>query len=315
MIDVSVIVACYNSDWEKEKRTLCSIINQRNISYEIIIADDGSTVNNKDKIFDFFCMHKEVTHSLLLNERNNGTVSNLLSAIEISKGEYVKFISPGDCLYDSFTLYEWVSYMKKNGISVSFGMPVYYAIENNKINIIKPIAPKSLFYYLKNNYNNARKKYLIYDNTVGATFLSSRDITLHYLKLIENRIKYCEDFAYLLMLFDSVEIGYISRNVIWYEYGSGISSDGNKNHKEKLRNDYIEYLKIILSQRPKSFFEYRLQNMYKVELSGLPIFARRVLKLLCVPEYFVYRFVDKLFPVKIIDDTDVEYFNKIVKER
>ena len=42
VIDMSVIVVTYNSEWEKIKITLNSILRQKNISLQIIVADDGS---------------------------------------------------------------------------------------------------------------------------------------------------------------------------------------------------------------------------------------------------------------------------------
>ena len=51
---VSVIVCTYNSKWEKLKSTLLSILSQRDISFEIIIADDGSEIQCLDRAKKYF---------------------------------------------------------------------------------------------------------------------------------------------------------------------------------------------------------------------------------------------------------------------
>ena len=50
VIDMSVIVVTYNSEWEKIKITLNSILRQKNISLQIIVADDGSENIFSEKI-------------------------------------------------------------------------------------------------------------------------------------------------------------------------------------------------------------------------------------------------------------------------
>ena len=42
MIDVSVVLVTYNSEWEKVRITLLSILKQKNVSMQIVIDDDGS---------------------------------------------------------------------------------------------------------------------------------------------------------------------------------------------------------------------------------------------------------------------------------
>ena len=39
--DFGVVVCCYNPDFEKLKKTIISIVNQKDVSFEIIISDDG----------------------------------------------------------------------------------------------------------------------------------------------------------------------------------------------------------------------------------------------------------------------------------
>ena len=52
--DVSIIVIMYNPAWDKLLRTLNSILDQRNVRYEIIICDDGSREQFNQELISFF---------------------------------------------------------------------------------------------------------------------------------------------------------------------------------------------------------------------------------------------------------------------
>lgn len=41
---VSFVVCTYNSKWEKLNSTLFALLAQKDISYEIVVADDGSEI-------------------------------------------------------------------------------------------------------------------------------------------------------------------------------------------------------------------------------------------------------------------------------
>ena len=102
--DFSVIVCCYNSDYEKLKKTLISISKQKNVSYEIIISDDGSKDRAIEQIKAWVDEHNisNVRYNFL--PENIGTVRNILSAVKVAQGKYVKTISPGDYLFDEYSL-------------------------------------------------------------------------------------------------------------------------------------------------------------------------------------------------------------------
>ena len=49
-IIVSVLLVTYNADWNKLKQTIESIIAQKDVSFELIIADDGSKIRWDEQI-------------------------------------------------------------------------------------------------------------------------------------------------------------------------------------------------------------------------------------------------------------------------
>ena len=105
-IDVSVIVACYNPDIVKLKKTINSILNQVGVSYEIIIADDGSEFEYKSEIEKWFKENQVKNYKLSFLPENQGTIKNIYFALSYCSGEYVKTISPGDLLISEHIICE-----------------------------------------------------------------------------------------------------------------------------------------------------------------------------------------------------------------
>lgn len=80
--EISVVVIQYNPIWEKLMYTLQSILQQTEIRYEIVIADDGSRDKYFDKTIDFFKEKKFCDYQIVDNTKNQGTVKNVLSGLK-----------------------------------------------------------------------------------------------------------------------------------------------------------------------------------------------------------------------------------------
>ena len=89
-IKVSILLLTYNSDWERVRLTLQGIMKQDYRNYEILVADDGSKDNLKEKFIAYFAEQGFDRYQLILNEENHGTVKNILSGLEKASGYYVK---------------------------------------------------------------------------------------------------------------------------------------------------------------------------------------------------------------------------------
>ena len=132
---ISIIVCQFNPQRTKLVRTLNSIVAQKNVDFEIIIADDGS--DNYDEMFyrDYFSSHSFCNYRFSRLIKNGGTVNNLLCALELAHGDYVYCISPGDLLYDETTLSDLLAFIKKKGSEIVFGDAVKYSIDQNTISL------------------------------------------------------------------------------------------------------------------------------------------------------------------------------------
>ena len=90
-VDVSIVIPAYNEE-ERIGPTLDSIVRyfrNRNLSFEIIVVDDGSVDRTKDisglKL-------TEIEHQILINSSNHGKGFSVRRGILSSKGKHILFV-------------------------------------------------------------------------------------------------------------------------------------------------------------------------------------------------------------------------------
>lgn len=237
-IDISVLVVTYNSDWIKLKNTLHSILIQKDVKFEIIISDDGSVDNHFDKIKSYFKEKSFENYELIVGKTNQGTVKNLIKGLVKVQGKYVKDISPGDLLYDENTLRFIVEETKKSEEILYFGKAVYYSFENGNLQFYNVRNPQNINIYKNKQNKKIQRNYLLrQDYILGASFVVQTRIFLDYLLKIENYVIYAEDCAFICMIADGIFPSYMDNDIIWYEYGSGISTSKESSWNKKILAD------------------------------------------------------------------------------
>lgn len=279
--DVSAIVVAYNSTWEAEAATLDSILMQRDVRFEIIVADDGSKNNNFDLVSDYFKKHNFTDFKLVDNKINRGTVYNVYSALSIAKGKYVKTISPGDMFYKNDTLKKWLAFMHTYDIEWSFSDVIPYKnVDGAIVPIVTNISPNNISLYKKGSQKDVRWQYFVLsDWPVGASMMCLRTLQLKYIEEILNKVIYMEDNIWRLMMFDGIVGKYFSAYTVLYEYGSGISTSKNKNWEERLRNDWKNADKILTNRKGLDNFQLEmLKAYYNTKGRFKKIFVRGKLK-------------------------------------
>lgn len=267
---VTVVVASYHPEYEKLRRTIVSILTQKDICLEIIVADDGSEKNFFQALEQLFEQYHFNQYRLLSSPKNMGTCLNIERGVAIASGKYIKTISPGDYLCDEYVLKEWASFMEAGHMDVSFGNAVYYTETNGTFTILKKkqLPQRTDIYEVKRF--QSKPAFLNYcflsDAIVGALFLATKAILLKYLRFIIHKVVYAEDNIYRIMLADNVKILYFDRPVICYEYGTGISTSGDSQWANIIRN------------------EYRITNDIICEhLDGKTLFSKKAVILLKMP--------------------------------
>lgn len=320
--DVSIIVLIYNPKLEKVKSTLFSAISQKNTTFEIIVTDDGSSKDYFDEIEDFFKRNKFFNYKLIKNKTNIGTVNNFYNALKKARGEYIFATSPGDMLYDDNTLMDLYEFSKGKSLEICFGDAVYYSNEDNNLQILK-------------QYNNAPLRNEIFDEDkslifqkigffsgnyiLGASFFRKKEAAIKYIGAIKNVCKYVEDnTSTAFALANNVRIYHLKRYVVWYEYGTGVSTSKNLEWENLLKRDFEESFKKLYESYSNDliiknvYYKNKIKNKILKSLYSLYI-------LLTNPKFFVnakkIKFIKKsIIPLHEFDENILKNYIKIGSE-
>lgn len=263
MIEVSVVVVTYNPNINNLLNTLKSIVMQQGVTFEIVIADDGSKTFDKQRVETWFKENNFSDYQIILNPENQGTMKNSSSGWNLAKGKYIKQLSPGDYLYNSHTLEKAVSFMETHEYELCFGLAASYVLNDQKIKIINRQNPIDLYPYYSNDKKLIKYNYLVKkDYANGMSFIGNRNLMLKYSELLINKVKYAEDCTYILMIANDVSIGFLMDYMIWYEFGTGISTDKNDFWKKRIADDNYACFKLLGEMRPEYKFIYNSFYMY-----------------------------------------------------
>lgn len=250
--DVSVLIVSYQPDLEQLKKTVISAIRQKNVIHQIVIADDGSANNYFEEIREVFKKEHFDGYILVPSDTNNGTCHNIYYGLRACTGTYVKTIAPGDYLFDESTLFYWLQQIKTHSADVCFGDTLYYRKnQNQSIQVLQQKRqPQNVNIYSSERFSKFDRvlNYIfLKDVVVGASFLTKKDVMEKYMKLINGKIKYAEDMIYRIMLIEGVDFCYYPSPVVWYEYGTGISTSGSEKWNDIINKERIECNEIIKS--------------------------------------------------------------------
>ena len=264
--EVSLLVIQYNASFSRIKKTLESILHQEKIHYEIIITDDGSKNNYADEIKELFNNYCFTDYKLVMNPINRGTVSNYNSGLAVVEGEYIKCISPGDCLYDNSTLKGWVDFIRSSGKEWSFSDAVYYdADTGNKVSSLA--HPQIIEPFISGKEKDMRWNYLVLrDIALGAAMISSAKIQRVYCERIEKAgVVFAEDNMWRLMMFDGVVPAFYSKPTILYEFGHGISTGSDMIWRQRLAADWEKTDDIMKRVENPDGFQKKILKHMKAE--------------------------------------------------
>ena len=238
--DVSVVVLTYNFDYAKLFCTLKSVISQKGLKFEVIVSDDASDDFNEEKIKEWFHNNNFSDYKIVTRCKNQGTVGNLNDALFLCRAKYVKLISPGDLLYDVNTLKKLLDFSENNQCGICFGDCIYYSVDNNAVQIYPKLHyPKRLGIYKKNKSSRLIFNFLVLQDVILApAYFISKDILIKYISIIHGKIKYREDVIYFLMVADGIKFFYVNTPVVWYEYGTGVSTSKSEKWRKLLEQDF-----------------------------------------------------------------------------
>ena len=229
---VSIIVLSYKN-LQYINETIDSILYQDYENIEVIIGDDGTNKFNIEFYKNYIDKRKfkNIKNVVIYtNEKNLGTVKNANKAINLSTGEYIKFIAADDVLNKEDVISKMVTHINKNH-SMLLTTNVLWCDE--KMNELK-IAPKviskhqTILNILKNPQLSYRK--LAQGNDIPAPgVMFKRDIFEKYGLFDEDYIL-IEDWPMWLKLSRyKMNFDYLDIVSVKYRVGTGVSTSTNPN--------------------------------------------------------------------------------------
>lgn len=310
----SIIVLTYNADWKKFRATIMSILHQSSSDFEIIFADDGSSIKWHKEITALIDSVGSFDYSFVDSEKNEGTVQNLYNAVKCAKGNFIKPISPGDFLYGKNTLSDWCNFMDKKNADVYFGDAIYYNFSEGEAVILKgKNAPANLKLYKEpQKYKKLFIDYLLAnDGILGASIVAKKEVLESYLEEMIGKVKYAEDYMIRMLIFEKKEIIHYSEPVIWYEYGTGISTCVNSKWEKLLHNDFDAINELILQHEAKSKLGEKYQKYLSLKSGKI---SRKVLKILMFPSTVYWRCKRMFLPDYTRTEGNVNYLNRLIND-
>lgn len=127
---ISVVIPCYNSESTIEM-TLDSVANQIYKDFEIILVDDGSSDNTKQRIEAFF-KNKNIAYKYIY-QTNRGVSAARNRGIREAQGEYIAFLDSDDMWHPQKL--EMVSNILSNNSIYILGHG--YTLDNNFSKVYK----------------------------------------------------------------------------------------------------------------------------------------------------------------------------------
>ncbi|MCD8045509.1 MAG: glycosyltransferase [Clostridiales bacterium] len=245
-MDFSVIVLTYKAAMDQLKRTLGSIIKQRDIEYEIIVCDDGSAENHFEEVRLLLDRHGVSNYRLLGSESNQGTVRNILKGLTVAEGKYAKLIGAGDLLYHDHILRDIRDFMEEQQAPCCFGLMRGYHMVGDGMEFKLHDSPRDIRAYReKDTRRIARNLMLCEDWVSGAGIFAQTDYYRKYISMLEGHVRFCEDWSSTLSAVDGVFPEFYDQYVVWYEVGDGISTSANAEFRQKLAEDNRQFWKLF----------------------------------------------------------------------
>ncbi len=266
MKEFSVIVLCYNSERKALYRTLASVLNQKNIDMEIILADDASSNHCVQEGIEYLNSKQYSSYKIKKHNKNVGTVQNILDALALAEGEYVKCIGAGDMLYGESTLQQVYAFMQKTGCTMCFGKMQAYHEKESRIEKLPFFVPADIKSHQKGNLRRIQTNIIQHHGWIaGASMFYHTDKFMTYLPTLLGTVRYCEDLLQIILLINDEPIAYMDSGLMYYEIGSGISTNTGSGNSARMQGDHDRFWALLQKQYPANGLIQKGSKMHRLE--------------------------------------------------
>jgi glycosyltransferase involved in cell wall biosynthesis len=93
-VKISVLMAVYNTDFSYIKRAIDSVLNQDFQDFELIIIDDGSTINNRESLLQY--AEQFENKIIYIRHSNRGQSESINRGVLNSIGEFITILDSDD---------------------------------------------------------------------------------------------------------------------------------------------------------------------------------------------------------------------------
>ena len=297
---VSICVPTYNGD-KYLLECLESCVNQSFKDYEIIICDDASSDNTISIIESYAVKNSFIKFTK--NEKKLGLVGNWNKCLELSSGDWIKFVFQDDVI--TFNCLE------KFQNSIEDGIELIVCKRNFKLDKIATDDEKD--YYLRrvktlentgsfvSNLFTPKVISKIAANNIGLNFIAEPSLTffnknvLTKIGMFDSDLKQICDLEFLLRLSSNCGLKYLPQQLCVFRIHSNSTTEKNVTAK----NYFIENLVYAIKLKTKTEFN-NLRNL-------LSFFE--MLKLNLYIKYYAYK------AYKAIDSKESETNLSVIKNK
>lgn len=246
---ISVIIPVYNRG-EYIEKCIESVLRQDYDNIEIIIIDDGSTDNTKEKICNYITINNNISYYY----QENAGVSNARNkGVSYSNGEYVIFLDSDDC-WDTSLLRKEMEEMLKKRINICYcGMM--------KNNIDTGVIKKDKIRFKEGNIIiEFLKEYM---NAQTITWLIKKDILIKNNIVFKDTLNYGEDLLFFLKLLSIEQCCCVNEYLAYYNMHED-SLTNNVENQFVLPQIFEEYIQWINENKKNILSDIEIKDLIKI---------------------------------------------------
>jgi glycosyltransferase involved in cell wall biosynthesis len=233
---ISVLMATYNHA-KFVAKTIESVLNQRGVDFEFLIADDGSVDRTREVVASF----RDERIRFFPNEVNRGACTVTNELIQLASGEFIALINSDDYWSDGDKLAYQLKVMRDNpALGVCFGRARFVDAEDRSISK-SSLGFGSVFDQKNRSQGEWLRHFFEYGNCICHPTMLIRKSCYDELGMYSNRLRQLPDFDMWIRLVKRYPIYISERELINFRIlpGENASSQTATNSTRSINEHYL----------------------------------------------------------------------------